>query len=204
MRIQKNIKDDKGFTLVELLVSMAVFGILMALAIGVFVSATQAQRKLTSLMTTNNNLNLILEQMSREIRMGYFDYDQFKAIEGSLLACRGNISFRTMKTDDPKKEGEIVTYSFAGQSILKDGVKITGEDVNVERLCFFVYQYKKSSNPSIDLQNNCNPWRVGITLAVKPKNAKPDDPKTFIETTVSMRVLPIEINDDPFHCRRPE
>ncbi len=199
-------KKSAGFTLVELLVSMAVFGILMSLAIGVFVSAMKAERSLTDLMSTNNNLNLVLEQMAREIRMGYFDKDQFRAISSSINTqpCLSSISFRTMQTNNAKDEGETVSYSFSNNSLLKDGVNITGEHVKVETLCFRVQQYKKSSNPSGDPEFNCNPWRVGISIAVKPKNAKDDVKPTYIETAVSMRIFPIDIKDDPFQCRKPE
>ncbi len=194
-----------GFTLVELLVAMAVFGILMSLAIGVFVSAIKAQRDLGDLMSVNNNLNLVLEQMSREMRMGYFDVSQYEAIMGqiNITPCLSSLSFRTMQTNDPKTEGETVTYSFssADKTIQKNGEPITGKNVAVETLCFRVQQYKKSTNPSANPNYNCNPWRIGISLAVKPKNAK-SDVRTYIETAVSMRVFPIEVTTDPYQCRR--
>jgi len=205
---KKNTKDNRifttGFTLVELLVAMAVFGVLMSLAIGVFVSAMRAQRNLTDLMSVNNNLNLVLEQVSREMRMGYFSKIQLDGIKGSVNtgACLSGLSFFTMQTNDPKEEGESVAYSFSGNKLWKDGKPITSEEVNMERLCFTVYQYDKQSNRSSDLSENCNPWRVGIALAVKPKNAKPDVKPTYIETAVSMRVFPIEITKDPYQCRK--
>ncbi len=199
-------KKSAGFTLVELLVSMAVFGILMSLAIGVFVSAMKAERSLADLMSTNNNLNLVIEQMAREIRMGYFDKNEFDSIRGSVNtgACMSSLSFHTMQTNDAKEEGTPVTYSFLNESLTKDGALITGENVKVERACFSIYQYDMNSNRSTDLLNNCNPWRITIAFAVKPKNAKDDVDPTYVETSVSMRIFPIDIKDDPFQCRKPE
>lgn len=206
MRKEESIKSASGFTIVELLVAMAVFGILMSLAIGVFVSAMRAQRDLTDLMLVNNNLNLVLEQMSREMRMGYFNKEQSDGLKGSINTgtCLHELSFYTMQTNDPKIEGELVTYSLSGNTLKKNGGDgdVTGEGVSVERLCFAVYQYDKQSNRSSDLSENCNPWRVSITLAVKPKNAKPDVQPTYIETAVSMRMFPIEITKDQYGCRK--
>ncbi len=209
---KKNKKDNRvfttGFTLVELLVAMAVFGILMSLAIGVFVSAMKAQRNLTDLMSVNNNLNLVLEQMSREMRMGYFSTAQYEAIMANIndpnAPCLSSISFTTMQTNDRVADGEEVTYAFsdAEKAITKNGSPITGQNVEVQKACFNVYEYKKSTNPSSNADYNCNPWRVSMTLSVKPKNAKPEVQPTFIETAVSMRVFPIEIKNDPFQCRR--
>jgi len=200
-------KNNKGFTLVELLVAMAVFGILMSLAIGVFVSAIKAQRDLVDLMSVNNNLNLVLEQMAREMRMGYFDAPQYESIMAQINTepCLSSLSFRTMQTNDPKTEGEVVTYSYSAsdKTIQKNGVPVTGKNVSVETLCFRVQQYKKSTNPSANPDYNCNPWRIGMALSVKPKDSK-SDVRTYIETAVSMRVFPIEIIIDPFQCRNPE
>lgn len=206
MKKEVNKQNTSGFTLVELLVAMAVFGILMSLAIGVFVSAIKTQRNLTDLMSVNNNLNLVLEQMSREIRMGYFSKEQLNGLKGSINTgtCLSELSFFTMQTNDPKKEGESVGYSFSGGKLMKNGEPVTGEEVSVERLCFTVYQYDRQSNRSVDLLENCNPWRVGVALAVKPKNAKKDVSPTYIETAVSMRIFPIEITKDPYQCRNPE
>jgi len=198
-------KKEGGFTLVELLVAMAVFGILMSLAIGVFVSGIKAQRDLTDLMSVNNNLNLILEQMAREMRMGYFDASQYQTLLPQINTepCLSSISFRTMQTNDPSTDGEVVTYSYVNKAIQKNGQDITGKNVSVETLCFRVQQYKKSTNPSAHPDYNCNPWRIGIALSVKPKDSK-SDTRTYIETAVSMRILPIEITTDPYQCRRSQ
>lgn len=63
-------KKNKGFTLVELLVAMALFITIMTVSMGSIVSIFDANRKARNLKTTLANLNLSLESVSREIRFG--------------------------------------------------------------------------------------------------------------------------------------
>lgn len=64
-----NIK--KGFTLIELLVAIALFSIVISIAVGGFVNALHTQREVTSLISTESNAGLALEQVAREVRTGY-------------------------------------------------------------------------------------------------------------------------------------
>ncbi len=61
----------KGFTLVELLVAIAVFAIVVTIASAGFVNALRTQRQVASLISTESNMTLVLEQMAREERTGY-------------------------------------------------------------------------------------------------------------------------------------
>ena len=64
---------QKGFTLIELMVSVAIFAIIMVMALGALLSVSAADRKSESLSSVMNNLNFALESMTRAIRTGY-DY----------------------------------------------------------------------------------------------------------------------------------
>lgn len=66
----KNISLQKGFTLVEMIVALAIFTIVAMVAVGALLKITDANRKSLTLKTTINNLNFALESMSREIRVG--------------------------------------------------------------------------------------------------------------------------------------
>ncbi|MEK7479026.1 MAG: type II secretion system protein, partial [Patescibacteria group bacterium] len=67
-----NIKKEKGFTLVELLVAMSVFTALLAFAVGVFVQGMRSERQVTEEIAVNYEMSLVLEQLVREIRTGSF------------------------------------------------------------------------------------------------------------------------------------
>ena len=60
----------KGFTLVELLVSIAIFTIVMLMAISSLFSILDLDRKAQSMKSVMNNLNFALDSMAREIRVG--------------------------------------------------------------------------------------------------------------------------------------
>ena len=60
-----------GFTLVEMLVSVALFSVVMLIAVGALVTMAEANRKAETVKSVVNNLNFALDSMSRTIRTGY-------------------------------------------------------------------------------------------------------------------------------------
>jgi len=66
----KFLNQEKGFTLIELMVSVAVFSVVMLVAISTLLSIVDANKKAQALKSVMNNLNFALESMSREIRVG--------------------------------------------------------------------------------------------------------------------------------------
>lgn len=62
--------NKKGFTLIELMVSITIFSIVMLISVGALLSIIDANRKAQSLKSVMNNLNFALESMSRNIRVG--------------------------------------------------------------------------------------------------------------------------------------
>lgn len=61
---------QKGFTLVEMIVSIAIFTIVALVAVGALLKTIDANKKSQSLKTSINNINFVLESMSRELRTG--------------------------------------------------------------------------------------------------------------------------------------
>jgi len=73
MRPVNKQKKDKGFTLVEMLVAIAIFGLLAGAFTGFMLSALQAQRRILVTQELLNNASYVLEYMSRSIRMAKKD-----------------------------------------------------------------------------------------------------------------------------------
>ncbi len=65
---QKN--GQNGFTLIEMIVSIAIFIVVALIAVGALLKVIDANHKSQSLKTSINNLNYALEAMSRELRVG--------------------------------------------------------------------------------------------------------------------------------------
>src|SRR3989338_8294083 len=59
-----------GFTVVELIVAMSLFIIVVSIATGIFIRALRTQRAIVDLLVVNDNATLVLEQITREVRLG--------------------------------------------------------------------------------------------------------------------------------------
>jgi prepilin-type N-terminal cleavage/methylation domain-containing protein len=151
----------KGFTVIELMVSMSMFLILIGVATGTFLETLRTQKIITELSAANNNATQAVEQISREIRTGY-NFDQ--------SAPPNILSFVNYKN-------EIVTYKLENNSIVRSnsgnaGNTITAQEVKVKR--FNVYVITGANIMS----------RVTIIMSIEgPKNIDVN-----LQTTVSSRV----------------
>lgn len=59
-----------GFTLVEMIVAVALFSVVMLVSVGALLSLVTANRKAQALQSVMNNLDVTLDGMARAIRMG--------------------------------------------------------------------------------------------------------------------------------------
>jgi len=158
-----------GFTLVELLVAMAVFSIVVAIATGGFIRALRTQRQLVAFASANSNVSLVLEQMAREIRVGR-EFSQ---------QDRERISFVNGR-------GDLVTYAYDPdlETILKttgDGSPqpLTSQNVSVRNLTFLTQFLGEDDYPA----------RVTVRVGVAPKEVGVSTSVIRIQTTVSARSL---------------
>lgn len=60
----------KGFTLIEVIVSVSIFVVVMMIAVGAVLNAVEANRKAQSMNVVINNVNLAFESMIRDLRTG--------------------------------------------------------------------------------------------------------------------------------------
>jgi prepilin-type N-terminal cleavage/methylation domain-containing protein len=179
-----NMPKNKGFTLIEIIVSVAIFVIVMTIAIGAVLSAVDANRKAQSINVVINNLNLAVESMVRDLRTGN-DYSY-------PSGCRGQgtcISFED-------RSGRTIEYRFieiAGNSgyieknILSvgndyDAGRITSEEVLVEEA-----EFKLEGDG-----NNDGPERILVRLKGYAGTGKTRSDFN-IQTVVTSRTL--DIND---------
>src|SRR5260221_302855 len=64
-------RDRRGFTVMELLIAMALFSVVISIAVGGIVISLRGQRELAELIAADNDVSLALEQMAREVRTGF-------------------------------------------------------------------------------------------------------------------------------------
>lgn len=65
-----NNKSQKGFTLVEMLVAVAIFMLVVTVAVSALMSVINANRKTRAIQSVVSNVNFVIESISRDIRMG--------------------------------------------------------------------------------------------------------------------------------------
>ncbi len=63
--------SKRGFTLVELMVSLSIFGIVMTISIGTLLILIDINAKAQALYSSTTNLAFALDNVTREIRTGY-------------------------------------------------------------------------------------------------------------------------------------
>lgn len=61
---------SRGFTLIEILVSLAIFSVVAVIAIGALVRVTSANRQAQAIQSGVNNVSFIVDTISREMRVG--------------------------------------------------------------------------------------------------------------------------------------
>jgi prepilin-type N-terminal cleavage/methylation domain-containing protein len=70
MQFRHNNTSQAGFTLVELMVSMTIFTVLVVVGIGAVLQATSQYYMASNMRAIMDNLNFVMEDMSRNIRTG--------------------------------------------------------------------------------------------------------------------------------------
>jgi len=98
-----NYKNKRGFTLVEMIVSVGLFTVVMVIASGAYLSVVNLERKSRALSDVMTNLNFVSDSMARAIRSG----SNYSCNGGG--DCSGGATFSF--TDEA---GQTVTYLLKG------------------------------------------------------------------------------------------
>lgn len=185
--IYKEIKifQKRGFTLIELMVSVSVFSIVMLLSMGSILGVLDANQKSQTLRTVMDNLNFTLEGMTRSIRFGQ-NYHCGSGGDPALPAdCASGNSSMSVTTSS----GRIFTYKLVGGRIsrsINGGADyfITSPDTTIQSLTFRVLGSSAYAGGSDTFQPE-----VIITISGFA-GVKPTTKSSFtLETTVSQRSL---------------
>ncbi|MAQ77092.1 hypothetical protein CL684_01030 [Candidatus Campbellbacteria bacterium] len=185
--MNKKKNTTKGFTLVEIIVSVAIFAIIITSGIGALVTILDSYQKTQQQKNLNQALNYALDTMVREIRLGKnYGYDGIGSGDGT----NNEITF-----DATDNRGE-VRYSLSGGAVVLDrsGASIPrlngtfsltdSTSVQIDELSFTI-----SGNSQTPSGNNRQP-RVWITLAGHDVRDT-DQVSTVVQTLVSQRTLNI-------------
>lgn len=125
-RFQKN----KGFTLIEMLVSIALFSIVLTIVIGSIFTIVDSNKKARSLSTVMNNLNFAVESMTRDIKTADPGSSLYKITEG-VLSLRDDQNINVVY----EKRGDLLMKSknSSETNLLPEEVVVGQFDVDVIR-----------------------------------------------------------------------
>lgn len=134
-------QSKKGFTLIEVLVSVAVFSIVMLIATSSVFTIVNANKKSHSIKSVMTNLNFALESMMREIRMGGSYSCNSVSMVSSCPTGSTEFSFVDQTGKSIVYYLDTVTGSSINSILRKEGgvdQAITSEEVVIESLKFYV------------------------------------------------------------------
>lgn len=137
-----------GFTLIEILVSVAIFATVMTMALGALLAMSESDRKAQTLKSVINNLNFSLDAMSRSMRTGInYHCDVSVGTVTSPRDCPTGATSMAFRT----AEGQTVRYCRGnGSSCASDGTAVlvskngaayaplTAAEVTITNLQFYV------------------------------------------------------------------
>lgn len=191
MRFSKS-NSQKGFTLVEILVAVALFAIVMTISVGSLLSLVEANRKTQALQSVMNNLNFALENISRNVRVGSnYHCSTGAAVPPNITTTQdcvnGGVLFAFEASDgDRSVSTDQIVYRFIGTQIEKslDGgatfIAVTAPEVTIEVLTFYVVGSTRSDTE-----------QPRVVMTVSGFAGVSDRARTSfnLQTTISQRLL---------------
>lgn len=190
-RIKFKMRNDKsklkfGFTLIEMMVALAVFMVVMTITLAAFLNIVDIQKKTEAFRKVNDNLNFSMEMMMREIREG----------KGYGVDSSGKIFTFISRAETLENDNTptTVTYSLNENKFIERCVnpcsgneqRITSEDVNITSLYFTV----RGENPygEGDGKDYDQP-RVTISISGESGVKKKIKTTLDLQATVSQRKI---------------
>jgi len=185
----ETIKNNRGFTLLELLVTTTIFVLLITLVVDIFITTQDRQKRIAAEEDALNTSRLLMEWLSQEVRTGAPDYSlAFPANTLNLINQDGQKEIFQKSVDaTPCAPGVSSCLVYSNNGF--DWLTISGSSLEIEALNFYVY-------PTVDpftydrvlpgFKSNLQP-RVSIYLKARAVNSDwPIEVET--QTSISSRV----------------
>ena len=148
---------SRGFTLVEMIVAIALFAVVMLVAVGALLSLSGANRKAQALQSVMNNLDIALDGMVRNMRMGgefHCGSGTFQGNGSDDCASQGGTEFSFKPYCDPATCNEANESTWVYQFVPGSGgvpgyiersedggshwVQLTATEVSIDNVTFYV------------------------------------------------------------------
>ena len=206
-RNKKNKQKSSGFTLVEMLVAIAVFMSVMVVAVTALISIVNANRKSQAIKSVVDNVTFAIDSISRDMRAGTnyrcgdLSTDNFFIIEGDCTGGNNGVQYKNpdntftqyrFVSTNKSPTANIQKRSCPSISSCLDWKDMTApiSNVNITNMKFYVLG---SETGGLERGSRIQP-RVIITLeGVAGDDAKGTKTTFQIQTTVSQSVRDNEV-----------
>jgi prepilin-type N-terminal cleavage/methylation domain-containing protein len=186
-------KKNKGFTLIELMVSVLIFSILSGAIIGIFISSINTQKKILNDQKIISELSYVMEYISRALRMARKD-DTGTCLDANesyrLTESQGIYVIRFLNYDYKCQEfglngttGRIYEKMSSDENssnLPLNELYVTSLNMYVDRLYFNNIGSDWGASPTI------HP-KVMINLRFKKSQDSSEDSSFILQTVVSQR-----------------
>lgn len=191
-------QGERGFSLVELMVSVTLFVVVMLVAVGALLSLVEANRKARALESVMNNLNIALDGMVRSIRMGNTFNCGANTIPDPVTGadCAGGddrFSFAAFGSN-PEVQGERWVYYFQDNQLWRsrqggaNAIAITAPEVHIDDVTFYVVgTARANANPMSP--NTTQPKVVMVIKGTAGREGTRSETSFYIQATAVQRVL---------------
>jgi prepilin-type N-terminal cleavage/methylation domain-containing protein len=203
------MKYQKGFTLIEMMVSVSILLIISGISVSIFVSVILGQRKILANQELYNQLSYALEYMSKSMRMAG---KELSLEEDSCLGVQGRSYLLTKP--DTFGSGEYLGIKFINQSdnnicqefyLEKDNndpskpavimvvrgseapIALTSNKINVNSLRFII-----NGDPSKHYSSDDDGIQPRVTILLGANLLDSSNVSAKIQTTISQRNLNIK------------
>lgn len=161
---------SSGFTLVEMIIAVALFSIVMLVCVSALLALVSANRKAHALQSVMNNLNVTLDGMARNIRMGS---NYHCGSNGTLTltqdcSSNGDTYFAFVPygntTSDPLTiyNFNSTTHRIEKQSGGSSMLPITAPEVTIDDMHFYVVGTARGCNV-----NPCDTVQPKVVIVIK-------------------------------------
>lgn len=191
----KKRKLHEGFTLVEMLVSLALFSVVITIGIGSLLTMVDANAKAQALYSSTTNLSFALDSMTRELRTGRHYYCDTRSASDSSVpsdhddtrdCSAGNFITFTRERDGAQygyrlKDGALEQYE-GGRWIEMTSTR----DVTIDNFSLNVNGSDTYQNGSDDIQPS-----VEVSIRGRVNNGLDNDTVFNIQTHIVQRRIDI-------------
>lgn len=166
--------NEKGFTLIEIIVAISVFVFVITSVSGIFVTALKLQRRSIAYQQVLDQTSYLMEYMSRSVRMAKKD------ISGACITAKLNYEFSASCLEFLNYKNQCQQFCLdSGRIQNENGDYLTSANLNIS-----------SFNVSLlgHTQNDDIQPKAAISLEVNGK----ENAEIRIQTTISQRNLDVQ------------